>query len=833
MNAMVDPAPGVVIEARYRLARRVGEGTFGEVWAAEDLRLSRRPVAVKFLKAEFVAHRETVTRFEAEAEALARVHHPNVVAVLDRGAWGERRFIVTEFVVGVSLAAWIDSYRQTGSLPPRATVFGIFDGILAGMEAAHAIRVPGPIVHRDLKPDNVLVREDADGSLWVKILDFGIAQLGGRRGTRSGALMGTPRYMAPEQAVGNAAAIGPASDVFALGVILVEMLTLRAQPDETSPWWGVVMGQDSAPRARISDLGIDVSGEVAAIIATMLRARPGDRLADAGACRRALRATLRMEVDPVEHARASSPERIGSQIDASPRIASTVVAPPPPRFAPTVLHVPRAPRIPPVAELRTRLLAFSPSVRRGVAVAGVTLAVMILARLFVGRAERDPTPATTVVTTAVPAGVEDAGVEDPGGPALRANGVVLERDSFPVGRRAAIRGSLTMVRHGDRVAIGWVVAGVGPGVRDTVAAVEVNATGAPSTVIMAEAPDTRPRPYTRVIERATPHLTDTGASVHSDGQWSHAGGATLSCGGIRDELVTMIDRVASPNLAAMVFCRTVAATDPFVLGVRSDLNTARDRRRSMSIVALREGSPRMAPVVWSLPVDPERVLRAPDPISYLQSAVAPDREATIEVPGQGYAVALRFDTRLYMGWLGPDLRPVGELHRIEASGIGPGQPRMAWNGREVVLVYADHDGGRDPYRLYAVRVAFGYAPGRPSPLQFTGEEGGSNFAPDIGAFGSGDWLITWTREERDVTMGSQGQQDVMVNRYDPELRPRAAVQTAGEGASDSRAVVWGSRFVVAMMAGRRSTRDVLVASGECGASTPAAAPLGRVHTSTF
>ncbi len=247
-----------LVDGRYKLSMPLGDGTFGEVWRADDTRLRGRAVAVKFLKAEFLEHREVVLRFEAEADALAQVQHPNVVAILDRGRWEERLFLVTEFVEGRALSAWINDHRQRAAPPPINAALQLFDQICAGVEAAHAVRAPGPIVHRDLKPDNILVRVTASGDVTVKIVDFGIAQLGGRTGTRTGALMGTPLYMAPEQALGNTAGVGPWTDVFALGVILVEMLSLRAQVDDSAPWWGTALQGGAMTRELLVGMRPDV-----------------------------------------------------------------------------------------------------------------------------------------------------------------------------------------------------------------------------------------------------------------------------------------------------------------------------------------------------------------------------------------------------------------------------------------------------------------------------------------------------------------------------------------------------------------------------------------------
>ncbi len=347
---------GVLVDGRYRLVSQLGEGTFGSVWRAQDQRLSGRAVAVKLLKAEFLEHAEAVSRFEAEADALAQVQHPHVVAVHDRGAWGGHRFLVTELVEGRTLTDWLQRHRDQGVLPSLAAVQTLFEQLCAGIEAAHSVRVPGPIVHRDLKPDNVLVRELPNGEQLVKVLDFGIAQLGRRTGTRTGALMGTPLYMAPEQALGNNAAIAPSTDVFALGVVLVEMLTLRAQVDEDSPWWGTVLQREAEVRAMLGSLRRDVPPALWDLVAQSLRARGVERPPDAGALRTAFRRCLAAgpglgvnpTPSPTAHGVSSRPTFSGDTLAAAPGApvqaptAPTVLSTPPPepRLAATALSLP-------------------------------------------------------------------------------------------------------------------------------------------------------------------------------------------------------------------------------------------------------------------------------------------------------------------------------------------------------------------------------------------------------------------------------------------------------------------------------------------------------------
>jgi serine/threonine protein kinase len=295
MNTHPENHPGATVEGRYRLVRMLGEGTFGEVWRAEDLRLSARSVAMKFLKSEFLAHPEAVARFEAEADALAKVQHPHVVAVLDRGRARGTHFLVTEFVEGDPLTEWIASHQARRMLPTIPSALAIFEQICAGLGAAHAIRAPGAIVHRDIKPDNVLVRALPDGSPFVKVVDFGIAQLGQRTGTRTGAMMGTPLYMAPEQAVGNVAAIGPWTDVFSLAVVFIEMLTLRCEAQPNEPWWASAMQRGGSIRGHLGAMRTDVPPGVWDVLARALHADGVVRPADANALRAAVRGQI---VDP-------------------------------------------------------------------------------------------------------------------------------------------------------------------------------------------------------------------------------------------------------------------------------------------------------------------------------------------------------------------------------------------------------------------------------------------------------------------------------------------------------------------------------------------------------
>ena len=200
----------------YDVQALLGHGGMGVVYKARDLRLNR-PVAIKMLLAGAYARPEERERFLREAEAAAGLRHPNIVPVYDVGDHDGRPYFTMEFVEGGSLAQQLGGNAAAGP-PGRRRSWPRWPG-----PCRWPIR--GGIIHRDLKPANVLLT--ADGT--PKISDFGLARRleGGAALTLSGAAVGTPSYMAPEQAQGKTRAIGPATDVYALGAILYELLTGR------------------------------------------------------------------------------------------------------------------------------------------------------------------------------------------------------------------------------------------------------------------------------------------------------------------------------------------------------------------------------------------------------------------------------------------------------------------------------------------------------------------------------------------------------------------------------------------------------------------------------
>ena len=212
-------ARDTVVDERYKVLNRIGSGGMADVYCAEDLQLGRR-VALKLLYRRFAEDEEFVERFRREASSAAGLQHPNVVAVFDRGEFDGTYYIAMEFLEGRSLKQLV---RQEGALDPDRAI----DLVIQILKAARFAHRRG-IVHRDIKPHNVLV--DAEGR--VKVTDFGIARAGASDMTETGSIMGTAQYLSPEQAQGHA--VSAASDQYAIGIVLYEMLTGKVPFDGES-----------------------------------------------------------------------------------------------------------------------------------------------------------------------------------------------------------------------------------------------------------------------------------------------------------------------------------------------------------------------------------------------------------------------------------------------------------------------------------------------------------------------------------------------------------------------------------------------------------------------
>ncbi|MDQ2777211.1 MAG: protein kinase [Acidobacteriota bacterium] len=205
----------------YEVVRMIGAGGMGEVYLAKDLRLKRK-VALRFLSPQLTLHPGALRRFELEAQAVSALNHPNILTIFEFCQVDGRYFIAAEFVEGQTLRRLLN---ETGKLEQRAAL-DVAIQMAAALEAAHA----SGVIHRDIKPENVMVRPDGV----VKILDFGIAKLNDPGTdedegdlTKAGVVLGTAKYMSPEQARGLA--VDARTDLFSLGAVLYEAATARGQ----------------------------------------------------------------------------------------------------------------------------------------------------------------------------------------------------------------------------------------------------------------------------------------------------------------------------------------------------------------------------------------------------------------------------------------------------------------------------------------------------------------------------------------------------------------------------------------------------------------------------
>ncbi len=256
---LTDPFLGVVLGTKYRIEEKIGEGGMGKIYLARHITLKKR-YAVKMLNAEFSRNQEAVERFRREATTAGELDHPNIINVTDIDYTGDGlAYIVMEFLEGREMRK---DLTDTPVLPVDRLV-RIFTQVCRALDAAHA----RGIVHRDLKPENIFLVDLPDQPDTVKLLDFGISKIktgGSTNLTQTGMVIGTPHYMAPEQAKGDRD-IDHRADIFALGAILYESCTgqVPATGDTaTAILMKILLEEPIAPR----QLNPNLSPEVEAVI---------------------------------------------------------------------------------------------------------------------------------------------------------------------------------------------------------------------------------------------------------------------------------------------------------------------------------------------------------------------------------------------------------------------------------------------------------------------------------------------------------------------------------------------------------------------------------------
>ena len=305
------PQPGDLIADRFELEELVGSGGMSTVFRARDLQLDRR-VAIKILHERYIDDPEYVERFRREARAVARLSHPNIVTVIDRGDEGGRQYIVFEHVDGENLKELV---TRTGRMSPRRALelaIPVADGLAFAHEHG--------LVHRDVKPQNVLLSSEGE----VKVTDFGIARsLDVEHGvTQTGTVLGTSEYLAPEQASGEP--VSHATDEYSLGVVLWELLTGEV-PFTGDNFVAVALRHVNEPPPSMREQCPDLPPRLAAAVERTLAKDPARRFPSMSALAAELRACLaELDSGPVAAAEDDSALTLVSPAVAAP-------APTPPR----------------------------------------------------------------------------------------------------------------------------------------------------------------------------------------------------------------------------------------------------------------------------------------------------------------------------------------------------------------------------------------------------------------------------------------------------------------------------------------------------------------------
>jgi serine/threonine protein kinase len=295
-----------VIKGRYRVLKKLGEGGMGTVYLAEQVSIKRK-VALKLLQGNFAADDEFIARFRREAHLAASLNHRNIITIYDFDQADDGTlFIAMEYVDGKRLS---DAVRQDGPLPiRRAMRLGI--QIAEGLESAHR----SGVIHRDIKPDNIMIVGE-DEFEQIKLMDFGIARLRDTgtmmQLTRSGVIMGTPQYMSPEQAEG--AEVSDKTDIYALGIVLYEMISGKVPFTATTPGAVLVKQMQEAP-VSLRKVRRELPTAVEKLVMRTLEKKPERR-----------QQSMREVVQELQKAAVALPEEASKTVVETIAISKTVV----------------------------------------------------------------------------------------------------------------------------------------------------------------------------------------------------------------------------------------------------------------------------------------------------------------------------------------------------------------------------------------------------------------------------------------------------------------------------------------------------------------------------
>jgi len=398
--------PDTVVAARYRIEAVLGEGGMGTVYRARRLDLPMT-VALKTLRPDRADDAEFVARFLREGEALAKMRHPHVVDILDVGTHAGTPFLVMALLEGQSLAERLATH---GPIAPTALV-DLMLPVLAALSTAHT----RGIVHRDIKPDNIVIERTPNGLEHPRLVDFGIsrldAPLDGQRLTQSDRIVGTPLYMAPEQA-SDSRRVEPRSDQYALGITLYECLT-GASPFEANTLSALLLAAFHGNTRRLETVAPHLDPALCAIVHRAMAPEPARRFADIEVFARALlpfaSPSARSHWAPAFHA-AAEPERVSmdtATTDPAPPMPGPASAPSPQPLhtlagdttpdappAPAPASAPASESLDVAVTTPRRALRPPPALGRSTVVAATVAATLLSGLAFVGwqRSQSEPAP---------------------------------------------------------------------------------------------------------------------------------------------------------------------------------------------------------------------------------------------------------------------------------------------------------------------------------------------------------------------------------------------------------------------------------------------------------